>query len=331
VIDTSADSDVVLVSANGAPARDAFYVSQALAAAPAGGSAGWHVAGASPPQLGEAAGSRLAHAGAVLLLSTRGLEPRGRQALAAYVRSGGGLLIAAGPEVDGDVVADMLGAGNRLTIAGLDAAGAGDGAARALVPTDARHPVFQPFGPDSGAFALVTFRRIARVEGEGCRTAARFTSGEAALQDCAVGAGRVLVFASDLGGAWNDFPRRAAFVPFLQEVVRYLASGRRLGRSFLIGNRPAGVPPQPGIVTLPARDGEAARQIAVNVDPRELDAARLSTDAFLSAVAPVDATTATPEASAAREDEARQRLWQYALGLMLAALVAESVVAARST
>ena len=51
---------------------------------------------------------------AIFLLSTRGLERRGRDALAAYVRAGGGLLIAAGPDIDAEVVADVLGPGAPL-------------------------------------------------------------------------------------------------------------------------------------------------------------------------------------------------------------------------
>ena len=35
----------------------------------------------------------------------------------------------------------------------------------------------------------------------------------------ASGEGRVLLFASDLNNAWNDFPLQPAFVPFLHEIA----------------------------------------------------------------------------------------------------------------
>ncbi len=228
--------------------------------------------------------------------------------------------------MDGDVVVDLLGPDGRIAMAKPDDA---DAHSRTLAPVDVRHPIFQAFGAGAATLGLVTFDQVSRVEGAGCATLARFTSGEPALLDCPIGEGRALVFASDLGGLWNDFPRRATFVPFLREAVRYLAAGRRLGSSFLVSDRPAGVPAEPGMATVPAAGG-GSRLVAVNVDPRESDVARLSADEFLSVVTHVPPTTPAVEVAAAREQEGRQRLWQYALGLMLVALAVESFVAARS-
>ena len=56
-------------------------------------------------------------------MSTRGLERRGRELLADYVRRGGGLLIAVGPGVDGEVAAEMLGPGVDHGAAGIGAQG----------------------------------------------------------------------------------------------------------------------------------------------------------------------------------------------------------------
>src|SRR5207244_158870 len=147
---------------------------------------------------------------AVLLLSTRGLERRGREALATYVRSGGGVLIAAGPDVDGDVVADVFGSGSTLRV--VTATGAKP-APRALAPADVRHPVFQPFAGGTATLGLVTFQTAARIDGSACQTLARFTTGDTALLECPAGEGRGLVLASDLDNRWNDFPVHATFVP----------------------------------------------------------------------------------------------------------------------
>src|SRR5204863_7638014 len=116
-------------------------------------------------------GDRLSTHAAVLLLSTRGLERRGREQLAAYVRAGGGLLIAAGPEVDGDVATDLLG-GTTLSI--VSAAASVRSQPRVLAPVDARHPIFQPFAGTSATFALVRFQNAAKIDGTGCQTLARF-------------------------------------------------------------------------------------------------------------------------------------------------------------
>ena len=45
---------------------------------------------------------------------------------------------------------------------------------------------------------------------------------------------------------WNDFPLHATFVPFVHEVVRYLASARAHAVDYLIGDAPAGVKPRAG-------------------------------------------------------------------------------------
>jgi hypothetical protein len=140
----------------------------------------------------------------------------------------------------------------------------------------------------------------------------------------------VLVLASDLDSRWNDFPLHATFVPFLHEAMGYLAAGRGRTSSYVVGSVPAGVPDVPGFGTLPAgRDG-AGRLVAVNVDARESDPARLTPDEFQAAVTPLQEAAAQDERLEVRTQEERQNLWRYAILLMAAALAAESLVAART-
>ena len=108
---------VLVVTASGDLSRDAFYVQHALAGRHRGrcGVSGRRASAAA--QLASWTEDRLRPHAAVLLLSTRGLERRGRELLAAYAQHGGGIFIAAGPDVDGDVVGDVLGAGSTLRIA----------------------------------------------------------------------------------------------------------------------------------------------------------------------------------------------------------------------
>jgi hypothetical protein len=272
---------------------------------------------------------------AVLLLSTRGLERRGRELLASYVRGGGGILIAVGPEIDDEVVADVLGGGEALRVAspaGASTSAARPGAERALAPADLRHPVFRPFASNAATLGLVTFRNAARIAGSGCQTIARFTTGDAALLDCAAGDGRALVFASDLDNRWNDFPVHATFVPFLHEAVRYLGSARSGSAEYLVADVPAGVAPKPGVVAVADRRAPDApsRTVAVNVDAREADPARLTAEEFRSAVTHMNDAASTDTHVEARQQEDRQHLWQYAIALMAIALVAEGWLAART-
>ena len=102
-------SAVLLVTTTSDPGHEAFYVQQALKAASSTDEA-HTIAVASAAEFGTWSDERLRPYAAIMLLSTRGLERRGRESLAAFARNGGGILIAAGPDVDGDVVGDVLGA-----------------------------------------------------------------------------------------------------------------------------------------------------------------------------------------------------------------------------
>src|SRR5262249_58353162 len=123
-------------------------------------------------------------------------------------------------DVDGSVVADVLGRGARRQVP----ANEGKTPLLALAPADVRHPIFRAFGAEVASLGLVSFRSAARIGGSTCQTLAKFTSGSAAVVDCSSGDGHAIVVASDLNNQWNDFPLRASFVPFVQETVRYLSS-----------------------------------------------------------------------------------------------------------
>lgn len=322
-------TSLLVVTPSGDLGREAFYVQSALEAG-AAGTQSYDASGVSGAQLASWTDDRLAAHAAIVLLSTRGLERHGRELLAAYVRNGGGLLIAAGPEVDGEVVGDVAGSETPLRIV---TSGDGRPEARALAPADVRHPIFQRFGANASALGLVAFRQVSRIAGTGCQLLARFTTGEAALIDCPAGEGRALVLASDLNNRWNDFPLHASFVPFLHEAVQYLASSRSHVGEYLVGEAPGGVAQRPGIVTLPAAPnaaGRAPRRVAVNVDPRESDPARMSAEEFQAAVTRLKDDGASEARVEAKQQEDRQHLWQFVLAIVLVTLAVEGAVASRT-
>jgi len=318
---------VLVVTGSGDMTREAFYVQHALAAG-APGNAAFQIAGVSGAQLSSWTDDRLAPHAAVFLLSTRGLERRGRELLSTYARTGGGVLIAAGAEVDGDIVADVLGAGSTLRITAVENQ---KPTPRALAPADVRHPIFRAFAGSATTLGLVRFERASRIAGSGCQTLARFTTGDAAFLECPAGEGRALVLAADLDNKWSDFPLHATFVPFLHEIVGYLASARAHASDYVVADAPAGVPKTPGFATIDAgaRRG-AARPITVNVDPRESDSSRISADEFQSAVTRLKDEGGAEARLEARQQEDRQHLWQYAVALMVLLLAAEGVLAART-
>ena len=334
VLGGTSQPSVLVVTGSGDIGREAFYVQQALAAG-AAPTQGYRAIGIGASQLSAPAAAspggqnRLEESAAVLLLSTRGLERRGREALAAYTQQGGGLFVAAGPDVDGDVASDVIGGASTLRIVKDEGM---KPVARTLAPADGRHPVFQPFVGTAATLGLVTFQSVTRISGAGCQTLARFTTGEAAMIECPAGDGRALVLASDLDNRWNDFPRRATFVPFLHEAVRYLSSARPRQSEYLVGEAPAGVTRMPGVTTIAdvGRPGAPGRRVAINVDPREADAARITVDEFQSAVTRLKPSGGVEARLEARQEEDRQHLWQYVLALMVVALAIEGVVASKT-
>lgn len=324
LLDASARPRVLLVTTSGDPAHDAFYVEQALAAS-APGAATYDVEGVAGGGLQTWDQTRVDTHSAIILLSTRGLEHHGRALIGDYVRNGGGLLVAAGPDVDGDVLTDTLG-GLAVNVV-VPTAAMGSKASGVLAAVDARHPLLRGFSGQS-SLSLVKFQKVSSIRADGCDTLARFTTGEAALVDCESGAGRSLIFASDLDNAWNDFPRHATFLPFVHEAMRYLSAVRR-SSDYLVGAAPAGVSPSPG-VTLMAGPGHTLQLATVNVDPAESASSRLTLQEFESAVARDAAPGESVPRAAATDEEDRQHLWRYVLAIMIAVLAVESLVATRA-
>ena len=324
VTDAALKSSVLVISTAGDLPHDAFYLEQALVAAGSDGRA-FSVEGAAAAELATWDQARLDAHTAIVLLSTRALEHHGRELLTAYLKKGGGMLVAASVDVDGEVLQEML-AGPRISIVTPGAAEPGSRTPRTWSATDVRHPVMRVFSAARGAMGLVQFQRVPVVRAADCQGLARFTSGETALVDCPVGDGHVLVIASDLDNRANDFPLHATFVPFVHESMRYLAGRQQRASDYLVADVPAGVPAVPGVAASPGGGGSI---LAVNVDPAESDPARLSVADFTSAVTTLGKGAQAGVALQNQEQEERQHIWQYGLAAMLVLLALESFVAAR--
>ena len=290
-----------------------FYLQRALEAARSADVTALTARLVSPAEIAGGRAAAIARHRAVVLLSTRSLDRAAREAISTFVRSGGGLLIAASMDVEPAVVASLFG----WDASSLFAAGS---RRASLTATDVRHPIFRQFGPFAANLGNVRFSRAWRIEPEGWHVTARFDDGTPALAERTEGEGRVVLFASDLDRRWNDFPLHPSFVPFVTEAVRHVALKSVEADTFVVGRLPASVGPEPGIHRL-----ESGRVITVNVDSRESSVSVLSPQEFAGMLEPVP-TAAQVRPPGDEQTEARQSLWQYGLLLMLIALVAESVV-----
>jgi hypothetical protein len=318
VLDPLARTPIMLIAAAGTPASSVYFA-RALEAAEEQAFDLRIVTGSEASALSKEEAARYA---AIVLLSTRGLDRRGREMLGDFVRGGGGLFVAASGDVEEPVLSAAL---------GWQSLGAAEVSAPVrLSASDVRHPIFRPFGPFAANLGQVRFERIWKVKAGGWEVVARFTDGSPALLEKRDGNGRVLVFASDVDRRWNEFPLHPAFVPFAAESIRHIAGSRDGGREYLVADAPRGAKPVPGIYKL--ADG---RNVAVNVDPRESSGARLTTQEFTQmlvsdAAAGPKTQTERPSRARAQNLEAGQSLWRYGLLLMLGVLVVECVIGGRS-
>ena len=306
---------LVVTTASGILAEDAFFFEQAFTAGRAedrfdveGVAATDLVAvldGDEPPAV-------------VALLTSRGLDRRGLAAVERFVDAGGGVFVAAGPSMEPVMLSGFGGVGEPVSSV--------EPVERRLVPADDRHPVFRAFGQRLGNLAQVRYARTRALDvPESGRVLARFSDGAVALAEHRVGAGRLLVFGSDLDDAWNDFPRHPTFVPFVHEVMTYLGGRRPLSRERLVGEMAAEDESGPGFVTL----GASGLRVAVNVDRGESDPARMSVGEFGVAVERIRGTAGEPAGGVEQDRERDQGYWRFALGLMGVALAAESLLGRR--
>jgi hypothetical protein len=293
--------------AGGRPA--ALYLSRAVNT-----SSGEDVEVVSGARLSGIAAEQLAARRGVTLLSTRGLERATRERLITYVKAGGGLFVAAGPDLEPAVLAEMT--GWQPAFSAVE-----QGGPLTLAATDLRHPIFRPFGALSANLGQVRFDRAWRVSPEGWSIIARFSNGSPALLERALGTGRVVLFASDLDRHWNDFPLHPAFVPFALEALRYVGGDRLERRDYTVAQAPSGTPPVPGVY----RDADD-RPFAVNVDTRESALERMDIATFEGMVPRSQQKASQAAEIQAEQSESRQSYWQYGLALLIATLVAESVV-----
>jgi hypothetical protein len=310
IVGAPASAAVLVVTS---PDATGFYLQRALEAAQEDGTD-------LQPRLvtaAQIAGGRaqaIASHRAVVLLSTRTLDRPAREAITAFVRGGGGLLVAAAPDVDPGVVAGMFDWN-----ASRFAADTGPRDA-SLTATDSRHPIFRPFGGLAANLGQVRFTRAWRVAPEGWHVAAHFDDGSPAVLERPEGQGRVVLFASDLDRRWNDFPLHPSFVPFVVESIRHVAARRTERDHFVVGRVPAGFVASPGIHRL-----ASGRLVAVNVDPRESATGGMTPDEFAAMLEPVQQAS-SQQTAREEQTESRQNLWQFGILLMIVTLVAESFV-----
>ncbi len=286
----------------------------------------------------------------VVLSNVRSLPSSFEQALARYVRAGGAVFVAAGPNTASNPRIPVL----EAPILDSNIASRAGARFHAVGYLDTSHPALATTeGWDS-----VKFTYEVRVQENDSRVAARLDDGTPLVMDAQIGEGRLLLFTSTFDKLSNDMPLNPAFVPFVERSLRYLARVEERTSAVAVNSfvqlRLGGTQTGPVEVVDPdgarplsleeANEAEAfqvtregfyelrrtnsrAEMIAVNADRREADLT----------VAPQETLTlwentgegTTEAGSEAMEQRARWPLGWYVLLLLMVVVIAESLLAGR--
>jgi hypothetical protein len=273
------------------------------------------------------------------------LDPNASRALCGYLHRGGAALIALGPK---------SGNAGRVPLSGdlfseeRQVQGAGF--------VDKQHPALA----GSGDFENVQFFASTRIQPKPSEhVIAKFADGSPLLLEEPMGEGRILIFASTLDNSTNDFPLHAAFLPFVVQSGHYLTGSEDTASSVVAGTAVAlrRTRDQSTAADVIAPDGthalslgEAAKVLTFDLDRAGFyEVQRADGRRLLMAVhsdrRESDLTTIPGETlalwrntgnmsiegqPAAVEQQTRPwTLWRYAMFLVLAAALVESVFASR--
>jgi hypothetical protein len=236
-----------------------------------------------------------------------------------------------------------------------------------LGEVDFKHPLFAPFAdPRFSDFTKIHFwqyRRLDLATLPEARVLARFDSGDPAIAEIAVGAGRVLIFGSGWHPADSQLALSSKFVPLLYAAlelgggrppettpalvgasVRLPVEGLPSGAALTLKepdgtttNLPRGTVTydaarMPGVYELAA--GTERRRLAVNLDPAESRTSPLPADELERLGVPGIQMAVEPVREAQRqarlqnvELESRQKLWRWLLVAALVILLLETWLA----
>jgi hypothetical protein len=310
---------------------------------------------------GRVSTAALAGLDVVVLDDVASLGEGALQAVVDFARGGGGLAVVLGPGTDPVFANTRLFAalgGARLSGAAPRRAERGGWTLRRAA---VGHPALAGFPEAAGdALSQAQFQTAWAVDpGPRGRVLARFAPDLPAL----VESDRVLIFTSDVGAAWSDFPFSGAFVPFWSQALAALAQGnapaltpgQRLdlpappaearadwtlrapsGQEVPLEARLSGgatrlsSPPleEAGLYLLEAA-GRVVRAVPVNLDLAESDLARLTAAEARARWRALDAHVAGPSLPArqmVREGRYGRELWREFLALALLLLVLETAL-----
>jgi hypothetical protein len=314
-------------------------------------------------QPAEFTGDGLQQYDVIVLLDVGELAPSRVADIDAFLKRGGGLLMAPGNRVTAQSFNRQW---QGLTPAGLDRKHVADeGEFLTIAELNRRHPILKQMGlNETGDFGAVRFQGHWRTQpAEDSDVILRFDNGAAALLEKKVGRGRVLLFTVSLDTGWSNLPRQGWYVPLVHETLGYLASREPVKASYTVGEpvrlhlpagnavRVTGPTGQETILTSAIEDAvyfraadrpgfysvgglQAGELLAVNAAPAESDLVLVAPDQMRSeqvhATRPNPGAPRTPAASIAARADDTQQLWWWILLAVMALGLGETLLANRT-
>lgn len=168
----------------------------------------------------------------MVLADLPGLSESQSDHVERFVRSGGGLVVFLGPNVEPAIYNKMLfkhgtGVLPARVVDVVKTLGKGQEYFH-LDHMEMAHPIFSVFDrPFSGDLTAPRFTGALKVDTAPCPAAkvlARYNNGLIAVAERRFGLGKCLLFTSSAGTAWTNLPKRMVYVPLVHQMVKYVSS-----------------------------------------------------------------------------------------------------------
>lgn len=280
---------------------------------------------------------------AVVLANVGGMKKSDVAQLAAFVRSGGGLLVFTGDQVSAKSCSALIDEG--LSVGTIGEPKVTIDLPWRLAKWDESHPVFQPLSdPQHGDLRRLIFAAYTPVvPSADAAVLMEFGTGDPAVLERRVGGGTVLWVTTSCGRDWSDWSRSRLFLPIVHQLLGYevgLTSGGRVrGRLVdaergLEGRRQKAESSGKSEQQTPGVEQFERYSEVVNTSPRESDVERCSRQEFEDrfAVKFVDEDGSTAQIAELGHVEFQQdEVWHWAACALLFVILLEGFVGNRTT
>jgi hypothetical protein len=175
----------------------------------------------------------------VILANVEALSDLAVERLEAFVDRGGSLLVFLGDKVNATVYNQNLAAPNRLhggllpgRLLKVEGDPAGPETFASIATVDYDYTPLESFRDSRIDFTRVTFKALWGVDAGSAAVLMRASTGAPLLCEKAFGKGRVLLFTSTCDRDWTNFPTRPAYLPWVYQLVGYLAQDPLVPQAF---------------------------------------------------------------------------------------------------